>query len=98
MDHISLHPIACPYENLRQYSKAGKDFTPQDLESRDQEKRSKAVQIVQKVFKDAVEMSNANIIRNANNLLTTLPPYSDNDISWVGTTKQRKFQKFKLGY
>ena len=71
---------------------------PQDLESRDLEKRSKAVQVLLKNFKDAVDVSNANIIRNANNLLTTLSPDSDEDISWIGATKQKEFKKFKLGY
>ena len=74
MDHVSLHQIDCPYENFRQYLKTGEDFMPQDLESRDLEKLSKAVQVLQKIFKDGVEVSGANIIRNANNLLTTLPP------------------------
>ena len=74
MDHVSLHPIDCPYEDFRQYLKTGEDFMPQDLESRDLEKRSKAVQVLQKIFKDGVEVSGANIIRNSNNLLTTLPP------------------------
>ena len=98
MGHVSLHPIDCPNENFRQYSKMGEDFMPQDLESRDLEKRSKAVQIVQKFFKNAVEVSNTNIIRNVNNLLTTLLPDNNKDISWVGATKQRESQKFKLGY
>ena len=72
---------------------------PQDVQSRDPEKRIKEVEIVQKIFKDAVEVSNTNIIRNANNLLTTLLPDSYKDIAWIGTTKQRvESQKFKIGY
>ena len=81
MEHISLHPIDCLYENFRQYLKTVEDFMPQDLESRDLEKYSKAVQVLQKFFEDVVEVSNANIIRNANNLLMTLPPNSDKNIS-----------------
>ena len=99
MGHVSLHPSDCPYEDFRHYSKTGEDFMPQDLQSRDPEKRIKVVEIVQKIFKDAVEVSNTNIIRNANNLLTTLPPDSYKDIVWIGTTKQRvESQKFKIGY
>ena len=45
MDHVSLHPIDCPYESFR-HTKTGDDFVPQDLESRDLEKRNKAVGIV----------------------------------------------------
>ena len=40
-----------------------------------------------KIFKAAAEVSNANIVRNPKNLLTTLQ-HDDNDITWIGTTKQ----------
>ena len=98
-DHVSLHPIDCPYENFRQYSKTGEVFMPKDLESGDLEKRIKAVEIVQKFFKYAVEVFSANIIRNVNNLLATLLPDSHKDIAWIGTTKQKvESQKLNLGY
>lgn len=85
---VSLHPIYCPYEDFRRYSEAGEDFIPTDLESRDLEKRTKAAKIVRKFFKNAAQVSTSNIIRNANNLLTTLQ-HDDNDITWIGSTKQR---------
>ena len=93
-----MHPIDYPYEDFRQYSEAGEDFIPNDLESKDLEKRIKAVEIVRKFFKYAVEVSNSNIIWNTNNLLTILR-YNGNDITWIGTTKQRVHSgKFKLIY
>ena len=39
-----------------------------------------------KIFKAAAEVSNANIVRNPKNLLTL--QHDDNDITWIGTTKQ----------
>ena len=47
------------------------DFIATDLESKDLEKRTKAADIVQTFFKDAAEVCNLNIIKNAN-LLTTI--------------------------
>ena len=97
-ENVSLHPIDSPYEDFRGYSETGEDFIPTDLESRDLEKRTKAVEIVRKFFKHAAEVSNCNIIWNTNNLLTILP-HDDNDITWIGKTKQRVDSgKFKLIY
>ena len=89
MDHVSLHPIDCPYESFRQYSRTGNDFVPQDLESRDPEKRNKAVGTVKRLFKEVVEVSNSNLIRNVNTLISTLPPDNENDITWIGKTKKK---------
>ena len=88
MDHVSLHPIDCPYESFRQYSKTGDDFVSQDFELRDLEKRNKVVGIVQRLFKEAVEVSNSNLIRNVNNLILKLPPEYENGITWIGKTKK----------
>ena len=93
-----MHPIDCPYEDFRWYSETGEDFIPTDLETRDLEKRTTAKEIVRKFFKDAVEASSSNIMRNTNNLLMTLR-YDDNDITWIVTTKQRvEPGRFKLNY
>ena len=98
-ENVSLHPIDCPYEASKQYSKNGKDFVSSGLESRDLEKRGNAAETVRRFFKDAVEVSNSNIVRNANNLLMDLPRDDDKNITWVGTTKKRvDSKKFKLSY
>ena len=91
-------PIDCPYEGFRQYAETEEDFIPTDLESKDHKKRTKAAEIVRTFFKDAAEVSNSTITKNANNLLTTLR-HDDNDITWIGTTKQRgDAGRFKLSY
>ena len=70
-ENVSLHAIDCPYEDFRRYSETEEDFIATDLESKDLEKRTKAADIVRTFFKDAAEVSNLNIIKNAN-LLTTI--------------------------
>ena len=70
---------------------------PSDLELRDLEKRQNRAETVRRFFKDVVEVSNSNIVRNANNLLMDLPRDNDKKITWIGTTKQRVDSgKFKL--
>ena len=70
---------------------------PSDLQSRDIEKRENAAETIRRFFKDTVEVSNSNIVRNANNLLTDLPRNNDKSIAWIGTTEQRVDSgKFKL--
>ena len=72
---------------------------PSDLELRDIEKHENAAETIQIFFKDTVEVSNSNIVRNANNLLTDLPRNNDKNITWIGTTKQRVDSgQFKLNY
>ena len=56
---------------FRKYSVVGRDFCPQDLESTDLKKRLAAREIVVKFLKDAGHVSNSNLVRNANNLLTS---------------------------
>lgn len=93
-----MHPIDCPYEDFRWYLETGEDFIPIDLESRDLEKRTTAMETVRIFFKDAIEASSSNIMRNTNNLLMTLQ-HDDNDITWIVTTKQRvEPGRFKLNY
>ena len=71
-ENVSLHPIDCPYQDFRWYSETGEDFIQTDLELRNLEKQTRAAEIVRKFFKDVTEVSNSNIIGNANNLFTAL--------------------------
>ena len=97
-EDVSLHPTDCRYQDFRRYSETGENNIPTDWESRDLEKRTKAAEFVRKCFKDVNETSNSNIIWNANDLLTTLK-HDRNDITCVGSTKQRvDAGKFKFNY
>ena len=84
--NVSLHPVDFRYEYFRKYSAVGRDFCPQDLNSADLEKRLDAREIVLKFFKDAVHVSNSNLVRNANNLLAlgNAKINSEGQLSWIG--------------
>ena len=69
--NLSLHPIDCRHEDFTKYSVTGRDFYLQDLDSPDMEKRLAAREIVVNLFKDAARVSNSNLVRNANTLLTS---------------------------
>lgn len=88
MKSVSLHPIICIYETFKQYSSCGNEFIPQYLDSTDQQKRAFATEIVLNFLKEAVDVSNANLVQNANYLMTTLSKPSK-DFVWVGVSKKR---------
>ena len=52
------------------------------------EKREKTTQIMHNFFKSAVEVSNANIIKNSDHLLTEVQK-SDDNIALVGSSKKK---------
>ena len=94
-----MHPIDCPFEEFKQYSENEEDFVPSDVESRHLEKCETAAETVRRFFKDAVEVSNSNIVRNENNFLTDLPRDNDKNITRIGTMKERVDSgEFKLNY
>ena len=81
---------------IRKYSATGRDFYPQDLDSSDIEKRVVAREIVMNFFKDAVPVSNSNLVRNANTLLTSsnakINP--DEQISWIAKSGKQEQERF----
>ena len=64
------------------------------------ERRLAAKEIVINFFKDAVQVSNSNLVRNANTLLTSsnakINP--DQEIRWIGKSRKREQDKFKFTY
>ena len=87
-------------EDFRKYSATGRDFYPQALDPPDMEKRLVAREIIVNFFKDAVQVSNSNLVRNANTLLTSgnakINP--DEQISWIGKSGKREQDRFKFMY
>ena len=78
----------------------GRDFRPQDLDLTDLEKRLAAREIVLKFFKDAVHVSNSNLVRNANNLLTTgnAKINLEEQLNWIGKYGKHEQDRFKFMY
>ena len=69
---------------------------PQDLDSRDPEKRGPAKEIVLNFFNEAIEISNSNFRRNVNTLLATGGAKISNDLSLM--QNQNNQDKFKKTY
>ena len=97
---IFLHPIDCRYENFQKYSRISVDFKPQDLDSPGLEKRSVAKEIALNFFKDAAQVSNSNLVENANTLLTkgSAKINPEQEISWTGKSRKRELDKHKFSY
>ena len=98
--NVSLHPIDGRYEDFRKYSATGRDFYPQALDSPDMDKRLVAREIVVNFFKDAVQVSNSNLVRNANTLLTSgnVEINPDKQKSRIGKPGKREQDRFKFTY
>ena len=96
--NVSLHPIDCRYEDFRKYFVVGRDFCPQDLDSTDLEKRLAAREIVLTFFKDAAHASNSNLVKNANNLLTSgsAKINLEEQLSWIGKSGKREQEDSNL--
>ena len=64
------------------------------------ERRQAAKEIVINFFKDVVQVSNSNLVLNANTLLTSgnakINP--DQEIRWIGKSRKREQDKFKFTY
>ena len=59
-----------------------------------------AREIVINFFKDAVQVSNSNLVRNTNTLLTSANAKinPDHKLSWIGKSRKQEQDKFKFTY
>ena len=97
-DNVNLNPIDDSFGFLNSFSPDKADFQPHLLNSSDPGKRDPQVELLYNFFTQMAEASNANLIRNANFLRAT-EKRKNNEIVWVGPTKQRyDNMKFKLTY
>ena len=93
-DQVQLYPVDCLYNDFTKYLSMGEKFMPQDLDSKDTKKRALAREIVVNFFKDAIQISNSNLKRNANTLLAKGEAKISSDFAW---TDERNYQdKLKL--
>ena len=92
--NVNLHPIECPYDDFVNYSTKDHSFLPYHLESRNTTERKVAREMVQNFLKHVAEMSNSNLIRNANSLMTKKWV----EFSWVSDVYPQNQTKVKPGY
>ena len=72
---------------------------PDHLDTRNTTEREAAKEIFQNLLKHVAEMSNSNLIRNANPLIAKNKAKIDNkvELSWVSDIHPQNQTKFKLG-
>ena len=99
-NNVHLHSIDCAYEGLSNYSLKNKTFYPQHLDPRFPEEWEAAKEIVLSDFRHIAEISNSNLIRNANSLIAKNEIKIDPEVelNWIGETDPQNQTKFKLGY
>ena len=72
------------------------DLNLSDLDSKNVVTRLEAREVLEKIFKDVVEISNANLIRNSRALIATTKFDTENFVSITETTPQNNNSRFKL--
>ena len=72
------------------------DLNLSDLDSKNVVTRLEAREVFEKIFKDVVEISNANLIRNSRALIATTKFDTENFVSITETTPQNNNSRFKL--
>ena len=98
MTNVSLHHIDVRYEDFQKYSRNRIAFKPQDLDSTDLEKKAAAREIVLNHFKEAVAVSNSNLVRNVRTfLLRGTTNIDSEEFKWLGEPKLVS-DKFKCTY
>ena len=98
--NVFLHLIDCQYEDFKKHSQDQTDFRPQDLDSPDLNKRLGAREIVINFFKDAAQVSNSNLVHNANTLLLCggAKINADGVINLIGKSQRLDQDRFKCTY
>ena len=89
-DNVNLNPIDCTLDHLNSFSSDPNfNFQPPLLNSTDVENRAAQTDVLYKFFRHVAEVSNANLIRNAEYLLAASKEKRNNSkIAWVGPSKQ----------
>ena len=85
ISNVNLHDLDCPYDDFQKLSHSDTPFVLSDVEVSG-EKRKAARDIVVNFLNKAVGISNANLIRNANYLLSAMEV--EPNVEWVGKGKE----------
>ena len=98
--NVNLHPIDCPYDDFVNYSTKNHSLLLHHLDSRNTTEWEAARDIVRNFLKHVAEMSNSNLIRNANSLMAKNEAKIDTKVEfgWVSDVHPQNKTKFKQGY
>ena len=83
MGSVNLLPIDISEDSFEVENEVAFNPSKLDYENPDKEKLSEAIV---KMLRRVVELSNANLIKNADGLLAKM--YTDDDIEWMGKEKK----------
>ena len=89
-NNVLLHRIDCAYEDFSNYSLKNKTFYAQHLDSRFLEERAAAKEVVSSYFRHIAEISDSNLIRNANSLIAKNKVKIDPKVEFNLPTKSNK--------
>ena len=85
-ENVQLHPIDCLYNDFVKYLPKNEPFSPQDLILMIQ-KKIVVREVVVNFFKEAIEVSNSNLIRKANTLLPKGDTKIPDGFNWINKTR-----------
>ena len=98
MNNVSLSPIDWRCDDFKKFSPNDYEFNSADLLLKGEERR-KAVPTRYNVFKHIIELSNSNLIINADYLIRKSPNTDSDNIKWIDKSQKRfDSTKFKLSY
>ena len=100
VENASFHSIDCRYDGFKKYSRNQIDFRLQDLDLSDLKRRVAAREIIVNFFKDAVHVSNSNLVRYSSTLMLKecAKISAEEDLQWIGKSRKLNQGRFKYTY
>ena len=99
-----MYPIDCLYDDFKNYAPQNSDIVKNGIQPQELDLPSPLISLetrscILNFMKHAVDLSNNNLIRNANALMQSKNPKIDKEeFSWINNSLPQTESKFKLGY
>ena len=99
-----MYPIDCLYDDFKNYAPHNSDIVKNGIQPQELDLPSPLISLetrncILNFMKHAVDLSNNNLIRNANALMQSKNPKTDKEeFSWINNSLPQTESKFKLGY
>ena len=95
MGPVILSPIDIVESSFE--TEEGVSFDPSKLDTSCSEKKTITVAVI-KMLKKIIDLSNSNLVSNANGLLSKKRSSDEDSIEWIGKTKKKNPREFKISY
>ena len=99
-----MYPIDCLYDDFKNYAPQNADIVKRGIQPQELDLPSPLIShetrnCILNLMKHAVDLSNNNLIRNANALMQSKNAKIDKEeFSWINNSLPQTESKFKLGY